>query len=68
MTNLLPDNLFPDRIRDLLRAISGVGFFERSVVIGSWVMLIHQVFAYKTVAPRHSIMIVGFTPLKRSAV
>jgi hypothetical protein len=46
---LLPDNLFPEKVKDLLRAISGVGFFERSVVIGSWVMLIYQVFAYKTV-------------------
>ena len=36
--NLLPDNLFPERVKDLLHAISGVGFFERSVVIGSWVM------------------------------
>jgi hypothetical protein len=38
----LPDNLFPDRIRDLLHAMSDVGFFERSVVVGSWVMLIYQ--------------------------
>lgn len=38
----LPDNLFPARIRDLLHAMSGVGFFERSVVVGSWVMLIYQ--------------------------
>jgi len=42
MTNLLPDNLFPDRIKDLLHAISRAGFFDRSVVIGSWVMLIYQ--------------------------
>jgi len=39
--NQLPDNLFPERIKDLIRAISGVGFFERSVLIGSWVMLIY---------------------------
>lgn len=44
VTNLLPDNLFPDRIKDLLHAVSGAGFFERSVVIGSWVMLIYQEF------------------------
>jgi len=42
MTNLLPDNLFPDRIKDLLHAINRAGFFDRSVVIGSWVMLIYQ--------------------------
>ena len=42
MKNLLSDNLFPETVRDLLRAISGVGFFERFVVIGSWVMLIYQ--------------------------
>ena len=38
----LSDNLFPDHIKYLLHAMSGVGFFERSVVIGSWVMLIYQ--------------------------
>ena len=42
MKNLLPDNLFPDSIKGLLHTISGAGFFERSVVIGSWVMLIYQ--------------------------
>ncbi len=42
MKNQLPDNLFPDYIKNLLHAMSGVGFFERSVVIGSWVMLIYQ--------------------------
>lgn len=40
--NLLPDNLFPDSIKGLLHTISSAGFFERSVVIGSWVMLIYQ--------------------------
>jgi hypothetical protein len=40
--NQLTDNLFPDRIKDLLHAVSRAGFFERSVVIGSWVMLIYQ--------------------------
>ncbi len=42
MKSQLPDNLFPDHIKDLLHAMSGVGFFERSVVVGSWVMLIYQ--------------------------
>ena len=40
--NQLPDNLFPEMITDLLRAVSRAGFFQRSVVIGSWVMLIYQ--------------------------
>jgi len=42
MENKLPDNLFPDQIKNLLCAISKVGFFERSIVVGSWVMLIYQ--------------------------
>lgn len=42
MKNQLPDNLFPDRIKGLLHTISRAGFFERSVMIGSWVMLIYQ--------------------------
>lgn len=42
MKNKLPDNLFPDNINNLLHAMSDVGFFERSVVVGSWVMLIYQ--------------------------
>lgn len=42
MTKLLPDNLFPEGIHGLFRTISGAGFFDRSVVIGSWVMLIYQ--------------------------
>jgi len=40
--NKLPDNLFPENIKNLLHAMSDVGFFERSVLIGSWVMLIYQ--------------------------
>ena len=42
MKNKLPDNLFPDQIKKLFHAMSGAGFFERSVMIGSWVMLIYQ--------------------------
>ena len=42
VTNLLPDNLFPSRIHGLLRTISHAGFFDRSVMIGSWVMLVYQ--------------------------
>ena len=42
MKNKLPDNLFPDHIKNLFHVMSKVGFFERSVVIGSWVMLIYQ--------------------------
>ena len=40
--NLLPDNLFPPSIHGLLRTISRAGFFDRSVMIGSWVMLVYQ--------------------------
>jgi hypothetical protein len=40
--NQLPDNLFPVNIHGLLRTISHAGFFDRSVMIGSWVMLIYQ--------------------------
>jgi hypothetical protein len=43
ITNQLPDNLFPVSIHGLLRTISRAGFFDRSVMIGSWVMLIYQV-------------------------
>jgi hypothetical protein len=39
---LLPDNLFPASIHGILRTISRVGFFDRSVMIGSWVILIYQ--------------------------
>ena len=42
MTKSLPDNLFPDRIRNLICAISKTGFFDRSALIGSWVMPIYQ--------------------------
>ncbi len=42
MKNHLPDNLFPDRITQLIQTVSGVGFFEHSAVIGSWVMLIYK--------------------------
>jgi hypothetical protein len=42
VTNLLPDKLFPDSIHGLLCTISCAGFFDRSVMIGSWVMLIYQ--------------------------
>jgi len=42
VTNLLPDNLFPAGIHGLLRTISRAGFFDRSVMIGSWVMLVYQ--------------------------
>lgn len=42
ITNLLPDNLFPSNIYGLLRTISRAGFFDRSVMIGSWVMLVYQ--------------------------
>ena len=41
-TNLLPNNLLPSSIHELLRTISRAGFFDRSVMIGSWVMLIYQ--------------------------
>ncbi|MHB8707531.1 MAG: GSU2403 family nucleotidyltransferase fold protein [Desulfuromonadales bacterium] len=33
---------FPPPIGDLLRSLSKVGFFERSLLIGSWVMPIYQ--------------------------
>jgi hypothetical protein len=33
---------FPSPIRDLLRSLSEVGFFDRSLLIGSWVMLLYQ--------------------------
>jgi hypothetical protein len=42
VTNLLTDNLFPSNIHGLLRTISRAGFFDRSVMIGSWVMLVYQ--------------------------
>lgn len=42
VTNLLPNNLFPASIHGLIRTISRAGFFDHSVMIGSWVMLIYQ--------------------------
>lgn len=42
MTNVLRDTHLPLEIRSLLRALSRVGFFERSLLIGSWVMPIYQ--------------------------
>ena len=42
VTNLPPDNLFPAGIHGHLRTVSRAGFFNRSVMIGSWVMLIYQ--------------------------
>ena len=33
---------FPSSIGDLLRTLSKVGFFARSLLIGSWVMPIYQ--------------------------
>jgi len=38
----LSKNLFPAHIHNLLRAMSGVGFFERSLLIGSWVMPMYE--------------------------
>lgn len=42
VTNLLPDNFFPSSIHGHLRTISRAGFFDRSVMIGSWVMPVYQ--------------------------
>ena len=33
---------FPPPIGDLLRSLSEVGFFDRSLLIGSWAMLLYQ--------------------------
>jgi hypothetical protein len=38
----LPNELFPPPISGLLRTLSGAGFFERSLLIGSWVMPLYQ--------------------------
>lgn len=38
----LPEDLFPPPIDGLLKALSDSGFFERSLLIGSWVMPIYQ--------------------------
>lgn len=40
--NILQKLSLPDEINALLRTLSSVGFFERSVLIGSWVMPIYQ--------------------------
>ncbi len=42
VTNLLPDNIFPASIHEFLRTIRCTWFFDRSVMIGSWVMLTYQ--------------------------
>ena len=39
---ILPKDLFPEPVGGLLRSLSGVGFFDRSTLIGSWVMLIYR--------------------------
>lgn len=33
---------FPPQIGELLRALSEVGFFDRSLLIGSWVMPLYR--------------------------
>lgn len=38
----LDEALFPPEIRTLLKTLSKAGFFERSLLIGSWVMLIYR--------------------------
>ncbi len=35
-------DLFPDAVRELLHALYTVGFFEESMLIGSWVMSLYQ--------------------------
>lgn len=40
--NTLRTVRFPQPVSDLLRALSKVGFFERSLLIGSWAMPIYQ--------------------------
>ena len=40
--NVLRTIQFPPPIGDLLRSLSEVGFFDRSLLIGSWVMLLYQ--------------------------
>jgi hypothetical protein len=34
--------IFPSEVRELLRALHSVGFFEDSMLIGSWVMLLYR--------------------------
>jgi hypothetical protein len=40
--NILRESPFPANIHGLLHSLSSVGFFERSLVIGSWVMPIYK--------------------------
>jgi len=48
VTNILRNNLFPKEIHTLLRTLSNVGFFDRSTLIGSWVMPIFQEIYHAT--------------------
>src|SRR5512143_3508242 len=38
----LNESLFPPEIMTLLRTLSEAGFFERSLLVGSWVMPIYR--------------------------
>jgi len=40
--SLKNENIFPSNIRELLKAFYLVGFFDESVLIGSWVMPLYQ--------------------------
>ena len=42
MTHTLNETLFPTQIRTLLRTLSEAGFFERSLLVGSWVMPVYR--------------------------
>jgi hypothetical protein len=43
--NLKNKNIFPAEVIDLLKALHQVGFFDESMLIGSWVMpLYHEAF------------------------
>lgn len=42
VTRTLNESLFPSEIRILLRTLSEAGFFERSLLVGSWVMPIYR--------------------------
>ena len=35
-------NIFPSEVSDLLQALYSVGFFEESLLIGSWVMPLYK--------------------------
>jgi hypothetical protein len=35
---VIEEMVFPAAVQDLLRTLYGVGFFEDSVLVGSWVM------------------------------